>query len=52
MYGAIESGILPAANFGQRQIRIAKAVLREVFGLSQEHLPGTAAFGRNVGGSN
>jgi excisionase family DNA binding protein len=51
IYGAIESGTLPAANFGQRQIRISKDVLRQVFAPAQEHVPGTAAFGRNPGGN-
>lgn len=46
VYGAIESGMLPAANFGQRQIRIAKSVLQEVFGLNRAHVHGTAAFNR------
>ena len=50
IYGTIQSGILPAANFGKRRIRIAKGALQQVFGLEQGHLSGTAAFSRDSGG--
>ena len=50
VYGAIQSGFLPAVNFGQRQIRIAKVTLEKAFGLQAEHVPGTAAFNRDSGG--
>lgn len=36
LYGAIQAGLLPAVRFGPRRIRIAKAVLKKVFGMAQE----------------
>jgi excisionase family DNA binding protein len=51
-YEAVRAGFLPAANFGQRRIRVSKAVLQKVFGLNPEERPGTAAFGRLPGGVN
>jgi excisionase family DNA binding protein len=42
-YEAIRLGLLPAANFGRRRIRVSKAVLQEVFGLRSES-GATAAF--------
>ena len=51
-YEAVRAGFLPAANFGQRRIRISKRVLRQVFGLDREHSSDTAASGRLPGGDN
>ena len=44
VYGAIQAGLLPAARFGPRRIRIAKAALKEVFGLPVEDKDATAAL--------
>lgn len=52
VYEAIRAGLLPAANFGTRRIRIAKAALREVFYRRLEHLAATAAFSHAPGGEN
>jgi len=49
-YQAIRLGVLPARRFGERRIRISKAVLQQVFGQEQEHLSATAAFSRVLGG--
>ena len=46
IYAAIRLGVLPAANFGKRQTRLAKAVLREELGKRGELCMLTAAFGR------
>jgi excisionase family DNA binding protein len=46
VYAAIRLGVLPAANFGKRQTRLAKAALREEFGKRGELSVLTAAFGR------
>ena len=43
-YLAIQSGALPAANFGQRRIRVSKAVLGQVFGMATPDRPATAAL--------
>ena len=51
-YEAVRAGFLPAANFGERRIRIAKAVLKKVFGIDREHVSGTAAFSHLPGGIN
>ena len=42
-YEAVKLGTLPAANFGQRRIRVAKCVLQQVFGIPPQDKPGTAA---------
>ncbi len=44
-YEAVRLGFLPAANFGQRRIRVAKSVLQQVFGLANAQTPATAALG-------
>jgi excisionase family DNA binding protein len=46
IYAAIRLGLLPAANFGRRQTRIAKNALREELGKRGELSLLTAAFGR------
>lgn len=46
VYAAIRLGVLPAANFGKRQTRLAKAALREELGKRSELSVLTAAFGR------
>jgi excisionase family DNA binding protein len=46
VYAAIRLGLLPAANFGKRQTRIAKHALREELQKKSELLGLTAAFGR------
>ena len=46
VYAAIRLGVLPAANFGKRQTRLAKATLREELGKRGELSILTAAFGR------
>lgn len=46
VYAAIRLGLLPAANFGKRQTRIAKALLREELAKKGELSGLTAAFGR------
>ncbi len=46
VYAAIRFGLLPATNFGKRQTRIAKQVLREEFRKRGELFASTAAFGR------
>jgi excisionase family DNA binding protein len=48
-YEAIRLGFLPAHNFGERRIRVAKAVLRQVFGPKPEDRPATAAFSQSGG---
>lgn len=45
VYAAIRLGFLPAANFGKRQTRISKAVLREELAKKGELLGQTVAFG-------
>lgn len=45
VYAAIRLGLLPAANFGKRQTRIAKDVLREELLRKGELVGLTAAFG-------
>jgi excisionase family DNA binding protein len=45
VYAAIRLGLLPAANFGKRQTRIAKHVLREELIKKSELLDLTVAFG-------
>ncbi len=45
VYAAIRLGLLPAANFGKRQTRIAKHVLREELAKKGELLGLTVAFG-------
>lgn len=49
-YEAVRAGLLPAKNFGQRRIRVSKAVLRQVFGLAPEQMARTAAFSHLPGG--
>lgn len=49
-YEAVRAGLLPAANFGQRRIRVSKAVLKQVFGFDLEHVSRTAAFSHLPGG--
>jgi excisionase family DNA binding protein len=44
LYGAIQAGLLPAVRFGPRRIRIAKAVLKKVFGMTPEDNGATAAL--------
>jgi hypothetical protein len=44
MYEAVNTGLVPSANFGRRRTRIAKAVLAKVFGNVGEKLATTAAF--------
>lgn len=46
VYAAIKLGLLPAANFGKRQTRIAKTILREELAKKGELNRLTAAFGR------
>jgi excisionase family DNA binding protein len=46
VYAAIRLGVLPAANFGKRQTRLAKAALRKELGKRGELSALTAAFGR------
>jgi excisionase family DNA binding protein len=46
VYAAIRLGLLPAANFGKRQTRIAKDVLRKELAKKGELNGLTAAFGR------
>ena len=46
VYAAIRLGLLPAANLGKRQTRIAKGALREELCRKNELLGLTAAFGR------
>jgi excisionase family DNA binding protein len=46
VYAAIKLGLLPAANFGKRQTRIAKDILREELAKKGELNGLTAAFGR------
>lgn len=43
-YLAIKSGFLPAANFGQRRIRVSKLVLQKVFGMVAPDTIVTAAL--------
>jgi len=43
-YEAVRLGFLPSHNFGERNIRIAKRVLQQVFGLNPQDKPATAAF--------
>ncbi len=43
-YEAIRLGFLPAHNFGERRIRIAKSALQQAFGLKPQDKPATAAF--------
>lgn len=50
VYEAIRLGLLPAHRFGERRIRIAKAVLQQVLGLGREHSHATAAFSRVLEG--
>ena len=45
VYAAIKLGLLPAANLGKRQTRIAKYVLREELVKRGELIGLTAAFG-------
>jgi excisionase family DNA binding protein len=45
IYAAVRLGVLPAANFGKRQTRIAKRALREELAGRRELLGETAAFG-------
>lgn len=45
VYAAIRLGLLPAANFGKRQTRIAKRALREELLKKGELLGLTVAFG-------
>ncbi len=45
VYAAVKLGLLPAANFGKRQTRIAKHVLREELVKKSELLGMTVAFG-------
>lgn len=42
-YEAVRAGLLPAANFGQRRLRVAKSVLRKVFSLQPSDKAATAA---------
>jgi excisionase family DNA binding protein len=51
-YEAVRAGLLPAANFGQRRIRVSKSVLKQVFGFALEHVGRTAAFSHLPGGEN
>jgi excisionase family DNA binding protein len=44
VYGAIQAGLLPAIRFGPRRIRVAKAVLKKVFGVASEDKGATAAL--------
>lgn len=46
VYAAIRLGVLPAANFGKRQTRIAKRALRGELAGRRELSGETAAFGR------
>jgi excisionase family DNA binding protein len=48
-YEAIRLGFLPAHNFGQRRIRVAKAVLQQAFGIKSADKPSTAAFSQTGG---
>ncbi|MGA2760397.1 MAG: helix-turn-helix domain-containing protein [Candidatus Cybelea sp.] len=43
-YEAVRLGFLPAHNFGERRIRIAKSALQQVFGVKPQHKPAAAAF--------
>ncbi len=45
VYAAIRLGLVPAANFGKRQTRIAKRALREELTGGREPSRETAAFG-------
>lgn len=45
VYAAIRLGLLPAANFGERQTRISKHVLREELAKKGELVGLTVAFG-------
>jgi len=45
VYAAVRLGLLPAANLGKRQTRIAKRVLREELAGRRELSGETAAFG-------
>jgi excisionase family DNA binding protein len=45
VYAAIRLGLVPAANFGKRQMRIAKRALREELAGRRELSGETAAFG-------
>jgi excisionase family DNA binding protein len=49
-YEAARAGLLPAANFGQRRIRVSKALLKQVFESGPEHETRTAAFSHLPGG--
>ena len=51
-YAAVRAGLLPAANFGQRRIRVSKSALKQVFGFALEHVGRTAAFSHLPGGEN
>jgi excisionase family DNA binding protein len=46
VYAAIKLGLVPAANFGTRETRIAKAALREELAKKGEPNALTAAFSR------
>lgn len=48
-YEAVRLGFLPAHNFGERRIRIAKTALQKVFGVKPEDKPPTAAFSHTGG---
>lgn len=48
-YEAVRLGFLPAHNFGERRIRIAKAALQKVFGMRPQDTPATAAFSHTGG---
>jgi excisionase family DNA binding protein len=50
-YEPIRLGLLPAHNFGQRRIRIAKTMLRQVFALGPQDKLRHAAFSRDSGGN-
>ncbi len=50
-YEAIRLGFIPAHNFGERRIRIAKSVLQQVFGVKPQDKPATAAFS-HIGGES
>jgi excisionase family DNA binding protein len=49
-YEAVRAGLLPAANFGRRRIRVSKDALREVLGVPSQHETRTAAFSHLPGG--
>jgi len=43
-YSAIQAGLLPAANFGQRRIRVLKSAPQQVFGMAHTDRHSTAAL--------